>query len=269
MTTNVTIERTESQLIKVRATGWRIGLGNLIRKEFGQWWGTKMWWIQTIVWVVILNGITTGIMLDTGGMSDPERMTEAVQSFFLIAATAVGIAVVLTIQSSIVGEKELGTAAWVMSKPASRASYVVSKVIAHSVGFVVTALIVPGAVFAVEAKLLLPEPVAYGSFLLALAVLALAVLFFVVLTLTLGTLFKGRGPIAGIGIGLILTGQFFKGMLPLPLVLVLPWLLGDAAGSFAMASPPDWNRMIPIVAVSIETLALAYLAVWRFRREEF
>jgi ABC-2 type transport system permease protein len=269
MTTTSTVETPRTPLIPVRTTGWRMGYANLARKEFGQWWGTKMWWIQSLMWLIVLNGITTAIMLDNGGMSNAELMNETVMSFFLISTTAVGIAIVLTIQGAIVGEKELGTAAWVMSKPASRTSYVLSKLTAYFVGFAVTALVIPSAVFLVEAKLLLPEPVDYASFALGMGILALAMLFFIVLTLALGTVFKGRGPIAGIGIGLILVGQFFKGMLPLSLVLLTPWLLGDVAGSFAMDTTPEWNRMTPLVAIVIETLVLGYLAIMRFKREEF
>jgi hypothetical protein len=40
--------------------------------------------------------------------------------------------------------------------------------------------------------------------------------------LWLGTLFDWRGPVAGIGIAFILTGQFFNGMLPAWLVMRTP-----------------------------------------------
>ncbi len=262
------VENSGAPLVRIDAGGWRIGLANLVRKEFGQWWGTRMWWIQTLVWIVILNGITTMIMLDIGGSTDAELTQEAMQAFFQIAATAVGIAIILTVQGSIVGEKELGTAAWVMSKPASRTSFILSKIAAYFVGFLVTALLIPSAIFLVEAKFLLPDPISFGSFGVGLCVLALSVLFFVALTLMLGAFFKGRGPIAGIGVGLILMGQFFKSMLPLPLVLVTPWLLGDTAGLFASGAPTEWNWVVPLVAVTLETLAIASLAVWRFGHEE-
>jgi ABC-2 type transport system permease protein len=257
----------ESPLIPIHTGGWRGGLGNLVRKELGQWWATRMWWVQLLVWLVLLNGTTTMVMLDSG-MAPDALVNEAVQTFLLVGATAIGIGVVLTIQGAVVGEKELGTAAWVMSKPVSRASFVFAKLIAHSVGFLVTALLIPAIVFVVQAWFLLPV-LDYVQFSLAVAVVALSVLFYVVLTIGLGCTFKGRGPVAGIGIGLILVGQFFKGMLPLPMVLFTPWLLGDVAGSFALASPPDFNRMIPIIITAVATLLLIYVAVWRFGREEF
>ncbi len=256
-------------LIPVRGSGWRIGLGNLLRKEFGQWWTTRLWWIQTLIWLVLLNGVTTVIMLDSSGMTPAELVNEAVQTFFLVAATAVGIGIVLTLQGSIVGEKELGTAAWVMSKPASRASFVVSKLIAHFTGFAITTIIIPSAVFLVSASFILPEPVPFGPFALGTAVMALNVLFYVTLTLALGCIFKGRGPIAGIGIGFILVGQFFKGMLPEPIVVATPWLLGEVAASFAMQQLPVFDRVVPLVATTVEILVFGAVGIWRFNREEF
>jgi len=268
MTSITTAATAESPLVPVHTTGWRVGLGNLVRKELGQWWATRMWWVQTLIWVVLLNGVATVIMLQAG-MPPEELVTEAVQTFLLMGAMTIGIGVVLTIQGAVVGEKELGTAAWVMSKPASRASFVVAKLIGYSVGFLATALLIPSLIFVVQAQLILPVSLDYGQFALAVAIVALSVLFYVVLTIALGCMFKGRGPVAGLGIGLVLVGQFFKGMIPLPLVMATPWLLGDVATSYALASPPDFNRMVPIIVTAAAAVALVCVAIWRFQREEF
>jgi ABC-2 type transport system permease protein len=227
-----------------------------------------LWWVQTLIWVVLLNGVATVIMLQAG-MPTEELVTEAAQTFLQMGAMTIGIGVVLTIQGAVVGEKELGTAAWVMSKPASRASFVLAKLIANSVGFLATALLIPSLIFVVQAQLMLPVSLDYGPFALAVGIVALSVLFYVVLTIALGCMFKGRGPLAGLGIGLVLVGQFFKGMLPLPLVMATPWLLGDVATSFALASPPEFNRMVPIIVTAAAAVALVCVAIWRFQREEF
>jgi len=264
-----TIRVDKVELIPAGGSGWTVGLSNLLRKEFGQWWTTKLWWIQTLIWLLLLNGVTTVIMLDSSGMAPADLVREAVQTFFLVAATAVGIAIVLTLQGSIVGERELGTAAWVVSKPVSRTAFVVSKLIAHFTGFAITAILIPSAVFLVTAQFLLTEPVAYGPFAMGMAVTALNVLFYVVLTLALGCMFKSRGPIAGIGITLVLMGQFFKGMLPETIVLATPWLLGDVAASFAVQQPPAFDRMVPMIVAGVEIVILALVGIWRFNREEF
>jgi len=268
MTRATSVANVEATLIPVVPTGWWGGLGNLVRKELGQWWGTRLWWIQLLVWMVILNGVTTVIMLDSG-VDAAARFDEALQTFMLVGATAIGIGVVLTVQGAVVGEKELGTAAWVVSKPVSRASFVLAKLIAYTVGFVVTALVGPAVVFAVEAAVLLSLPVSYGSFAIGLGVLALAVFFYIALTLALGTLFTSRGPVAGIGIALLLIGLFFNGMLPQPVVLAMPWLLGDIASAVALGSTLPSNWLVPVIATAVASIAFVFVAVRSFGREEF
>ncbi len=246
------------------ATGWSRGFRNLLRKELGQWWSTRQWWIQLLAWVVILNGVAALIMLDSGSTA-----SEAVQTFLLMGAFVIGVGVVLTVQGAIVGERDSGTAAWVMSKPVSPSAFILAKMVAHSLGFLVTAILVPSLLFAVEAQVLLSVPISYGSFALGVLVVALAILFYVALTLALGTIFQGRGPVAGIGVGLLLTGQFFSGMLPLPLVIVTPWLLGDVASSIALGTELEFHGTVPVLATATTTAALLLLALWRFSREEF
>jgi hypothetical protein len=51
--------------------------------------------------------------------------------------------------------------------------------------------------------------------------------------------------------------------------MATPWLLGDVAASYALASPTDFDRMIPILVTAAAAVALACLAIWRFQREEF
>jgi hypothetical protein len=124
-------------------------------------------------------------------------------------------------------------------------------------------------VFAVEAAVLLPLSPDYGPLLVAMGVVVLSLVFYVSLTLALGTLFSGRGPVAGIGLGLLLVGVFFKELLPSALVLVMPWRLGDVATSLALGAPVDFDWFVPVVSTAAATVILVAVAVWRFGREEF
>ena len=54
----------EKPLQMVEADGWLGGFGNLLRKELGQWWGTKMWWVQLVIWLAIVNGISAIVMFE-------------------------------------------------------------------------------------------------------------------------------------------------------------------------------------------------------------
>jgi ABC-2 type transport system permease protein len=264
MSVATTESDSEPTLDLTPAMGQRSGFGNLLRKELGQWWGTRQWWIQLLAWVVILNGVAALIMIDPESTAN-----EAVQTFLLMGAFVIGVGVVLTVQGAVVGERESGTAAWIMSKPVSPSAFILAKLVAHSLGFLVTAVLVPTLVFAAEAAVLLSVPLSYGSLALGVVVVALAVVFYVALTLALGTLFRGRGPVAGIGVGMLLMGQFFAGMLPLALVIVTPWLLGDVATSVALGTELEFNGAIPVIATAVTTSALVLAALWRFAREEF
>ena len=256
-------------LLPVDRIGPLAGLRNLLRKELSQWWQTRLWWIQVLIWVVLLNGVTTVVMLTEPTVAVDVLMREVTSTFLQMGVTAIGIGVVLTVQGAIVGEKELGTAAWVMSKPASRSAFVLAKLIGHAVGFVVTAIAVPAVIFTVEVSILLSHAPAVGPFAAGVGVVTLAVVFYLALTLALGALFDGRGPVAGIGVGMVLAGVFFKGLLPPVIVYTMPWLLGDIAGAIAVGGPLDPNWLVPVVTTALATVALTGVAVWRFGREEF
>lgn len=262
------IQAARQGLIPVRQRARLGGINNMLRKELGQWWGTRAWWVQTLIWVLILNGVTTITALTEGGMP-AERMQDVLGTFLAMGVGAVGIGTVITIQGAIVGEKQLGTAAWVMSKPASRAAFILAKVIAYTIGFWVTAILIPATIFFFTMRQLIPVPLPMGPFLTGLGLVALGQLFYSSMTLMLGTFFSSRGPIAGIGIGFIMTGLLLKSFIPLMVMIVTPWPLPDVAAGLALGTelPSVWP--IPIVATSIWIVVMTAAALWRFGREEF
>lgn len=272
-----TIARTEEgkekrPLQPIAANGWRGGLGNLLSKEMGQWWRTRMWWVQLIIWVFILNGVSTLVMIEDSKSADMtivQQLTDVVQVFLLMGATAISIGVVSTVQGAIVGEKQLGTAAWVMSKPASRQAFILAKTVAHGLGFLVTAVLVPAIILFSETRLLVVLPLSLPSFLGGVSLLALSMLFYLALTLMLGTLFNNRGPITGIGVALVLSGLFMKGMFPPIVLAVTPWLLPDISAAVTLGAPlPDY-WYVSVVISSCWVVVFTAVALWRFAREEF
>jgi ABC-2 type transport system permease protein len=218
--------------------------------------------------VLILNGITTIVAL-TESMTPDELRAEVVGTFLAVGVGAIGIGTVVTVQGAIVGEKQLGTAAWVMSKPASRSAFILAKTLAYAIGYWITAMIIPAVIFIIVTGQLVPVHLAIPPFLAGLALMALAQLFYLTLTLMLGTFFDSRGPIAGIGIAFIMTGLMLKGLIPLMVQIVTPWPLGDVAGGLALGTelPSVWP--IPIIATSIWIVVMTAVALWRFEREEF
>jgi ABC-2 type transport system permease protein len=255
-------------LIPVHQSARLGGFGNMLRKELGQWWGTRTWWVQILIWVLILNGISTIVAL-TESMTPDELLTETVQTFLAVGAGIIGMGTVITVQGAIVGEKQLGTAAWVMSKPASRAAFILAKTLAYAIAYWITAIIIPAIILIIVIRQLIPVPLALTPFLTGLALVALGQLFYLALTLMLGTFFNSRGPIAGIGIGFIMTGLMLNNFIPFPVLIVTPWPLADIAGGLALGTvlPQIWP--IPILATNIWIVVMIAVALWRFGREEF
>jgi ABC-2 type transport system permease protein len=253
----------------VTATGWRRGLGNLLGKEFDAWFGTRRWLIQAAIWVLILNGITLATMSGEPDATADEQLATVLEVFLMILAMMGGIGLVITVQSALVGEKQLGTAAWVMSKPASRHAFYIAKVIANAVGFGLTAMIIPAVLFIIQATWISSLPLAVGPFLVGLSVIGLSMLFYLMLAMMLGAFFDSRGPVAAIGIGVLLLGYFVRGLLPPAVLFLTPWLVPDLGLGLALELPLPDNWFVPLVATAVWIALFTAVGLWRFNREEF
>ena len=178
-------------LVPRRARGWRMGLANMLGKENVAWWRTRRWWIQCLNALFFLN-LMTALNLINGGVSN------AVTNFLLIAGIVAPIAAIIMGQDAILGERNSGTAAWVLSKPLRRPAFILAKLIAYGMGLLMTWVVLPGAIayleFAVLGKVHLPIP----GFAAALGLSYLNLLFHLTLTLMLATLFQGRGAVLAI-----------------------------------------------------------------------
>jgi len=145
----------------------------------------------------------------------------------------------------------------------------VAKVIANIIGFGVTAVLIPTIIFLLETRLVVPLPIDIVPFLAGLAVVALSLLFYLMLTLMLGTIYDSRGPITGIGIGLLLAGLLISGMAPQVIQLATPWLLPDVAVGLALQQPLPDIWFVPLVVNGFWIVVFMAVALWRFSREEF
>src|SRR5512136_3004742 len=133
----------EALLVPRRERGWRIGLASMLSKELAAWWRTRRGWVQCLVALIVLNGL---LALNLRGNTGPNAVENATLSLMVTAALCVPVAVVSRAQDSILGEKHSGTAAWVLSKPLRRPSYLLAKVIANGLGLFVAWVALPGVV---------------------------------------------------------------------------------------------------------------------------
>jgi ABC-2 type transport system permease protein len=265
------LSTTNPALQAVNEPGLRRGFANLLRNENRMWWSTRKWLIHLLLWLIVLNGLILLIGLTEGQeANNPVPLYDTlIQVFFQIGAFATAIGVVTTAQGAIVREKQLGTAAWVLSKPVARSAFVLAKFVAYAVGFVSLATLVPSAIFYGESLFLAGRVPELACFLAGVGIAVLHTLFYLALTLLLGTLFTTRGPIAGIAMGVLFAGFLLPNVLPQAAVLAFPWMLKDLAVGLVLGSalPAVWP--IPVVATALWTALFIGVALWRFGREEF
>jgi ABC-2 type transport system permease protein len=255
----------------VSNTGRLGGLRNLLRADFGKWFRTNQWWVQSLVWTAVICGITSGIMFS--GTADSTVAT-GIMMYIIFSALFPAIAVVIILQDAIVGERETGTAAWVLSKPVSRTSFVLSKLIPNLVGVLVTMILIPSAVAYILFWIKGGQPLDPGRFILVVLLLWLYSSYYLSLTLMLGTLFSHRAPVIGIPLALAFGQQMLFGIAPV-LMKFLPWTIampaGDSENSIisAIMLNAQLPNLTPLYVTIACTLIFIAVAVWKFEQEQF
>jgi ABC-2 type transport system permease protein len=256
----------------VRELGWRSGFGNLLRKENGMRWGGRRWLIPALVWIAIINGIVTLIAFAEKadpGTAGQDIASEAIDVFVQLGIFASAIGVVIGVQGAIIREKQLGTAAWILSKPASRTSFITSKWLAYSISAMVLSLVLPAIVFLVQSQIFWGKLPAAVPFLEGWLIMVLNLQFYLALTLMLGTLFNARGAVTGIGLGFMFLGSLLSQILPSWISSLFPWLLQNLAGAIAVSRPLPAGWQVPVIATALWIPIFIGIALWRFSREEF
>jgi len=264
----------------VNEEGWQAGLKNLVRAELARWWKTRTWWVQTLIWIGIVDLLLVTIISTEGGPDSPVMpLQELVLIYGVFGGMFTSVGVVIQMQGAIVGEKISGTAAWLLSKPVARPAFVLSKLLGNALGLAITAILIPGLfaylIITIGKGVSLPIP----NFIGGMGILCLFAFYWLSLTLMLGTFFNTRGPVIGIPLGLILGQQFVQGLVAnispslinyLPYELAIP-LQGEAASSIAGhvilgTQPLTWA---PVYSSVIAIVIFVLVGIWRFRREEF
>ncbi len=180
----------------------------------GYLWGELLPWlgwrglVRLLVWTGLVNLVLyLDVVTDWDiGWVTLESLDEAVDLVWLFAALG---AIVVTV-GPVVSERRRGTAGWVVSKPVSRGSYIVGKVVAHSLGVAVSMVFIPGLVVyqwlpdVEHVRGFAPPTPELSRYLIALGVVALVTTFLVALVVMLGTLIKRRGPVTGVSFFLLI-----------------------------------------------------------------
>lgn len=275
----------------VENLGWTAGLRNMLRKENSKWWNWKALAVQLIIWTVIINSmvafavfvipqipIPSDVQEQINGTGDPEAVEMmnltpqgilklGLSMFFQISGIALLIGGVIIAHDSILKERESGTAAWLLSKPISRKAFVLSKLIANTVGLLVIVILVQAAMAYAQCS------IAYGSlaplspFLAGLGIMSLNSLFYLVMALALGAFTMSRGATLGLPIVIGLVGSFLLQVVH-ELQYITPWTLGGMAEAASQGFPlPGW-AIFPLIATIVWIIVFAGAAIWKFERIE-
>jgi ABC-2 type transport system permease protein len=259
-------------LQSVLERGWRRGFGNLFRNENNLRWGRNRWMLSALIWLVILNGFIFLVAYseaDSGRSTPAEIAAECIAIFMTFGTLATAVGVVTGAQGAIIREKQLGTAAWVLSKPVSRNAFVLAKLLSYALAYLILPLLLPSLVFYGQSQMLWGQTPSISAFFAGWLVMVLHMVFYLSFTLLLGSLFNARNAVAAIGLGFLFGGQIFPNFLPGWATLIFPWKLSELAPALALEQPLPTGWPTPVIATVVWTVVFIAIALWRFGREEF
>jgi ABC-type transport system involved in multi-copper enzyme maturation permease subunit len=246
----------------------------MLSKENFAWWRTRRWWIQILVAVLILNG---SLALN---LRDPQHAPVDLQAinFLMTSALFVPIIVVILAQDAILTERHSGTNAWVLSKPLQRPAFILSKLIAYGLGFLVTWVMIPNIIFYIQLVGAGRAGLSILGFIGVIGLSFLNLLFYLTLAVMLATLFNTRAP--GLGISILIAWVGPLQFLVRPMENYLPWLedilpwkllssIGDAPLAGYLALGAKLPTVLPIIATVLWCVLFVGVAIWRITREEF
>ena len=259
-----------SEFTLVSEAGWHRGLNNLLDNEFAGWWRTRMWWVQCLIWTSVSGFMLAGVIFSSKTLD----LGEVLLLYSIFAGLFPAVGVVIIMQGALIGEKTSGTTAWILSKPVARPAVILSKVVANSLGVLVTMVLVPGLFVYLLLSVATKSAMNPTPFLSAWGVFFLSHLFYLTLTLMLGAFFNNRGPVIGLALGILFLQQYLVSLLP-ALRYLLPWTLVVPVSNQIAAIVPNLlsgqpvASYLPLFGVAVESVVFVLLALWKFNKDEF
>ena len=270
----------EFELMK-ESNGFR-GFTNLFHKENRAWWGTRRWWINALLWPVLMCGLLANMLFvptianlateaeiaRAGGLK-AHVLLMGLSVFFEFSTTVLALGAIVLTQDAIISEKQSGVAEWLLSKPIARRSYILAKMAANTLPMLVLMVGIPAAIGYGMLSLRGGEPFPVLPFISGVGIMLVHAFFYLTLTLMLGTIFNNRGPILGIALGSVLGGNLLGGLFK-PLLYVTPWMLPKVASLTAssQALPPEMG-LAPLVSSILWSVIFVIVALVQFERTEF
>jgi ABC-2 type transport system permease protein len=259
-----------SRMVLKTGSGWSRGLENVLGGELKQWFNTRSWWVQILIWAASINFIF--LMVALSARQEPDIESMMIFNIFFGLAGPIGVSIVM--QGAIVGEKNSGTAAWVLSKPVSRTAFILAKLLGNAIGLAVTMILAQGLIGYLIAGLVVGSWLPAGGFLAAMGVHFVHILFYMTLTLLMGVLFNHPAPVIGIPLAFLFTQNFIGGLHP-SFSKVLPWNLAvppnnstDLPLAGALMTGQPVGTVLPLYSTLAASILFVVIALWVFNRQE-
>ncbi|UCF39727.1 MAG: ABC transporter permease subunit [Gemmatimonadota bacterium] len=251
------------------SSGWLVGFRNVVDKEYASWWRTRRWLTHLILWFVVINAFIFLVGADGMRRHAPEDvLAELIEVFLRVGGLWTAIGIVVSTQSAVLGERQLGTAQWVLSKPLTRPAFLLSKLLVNGLSFLFLAVLIPTVVFFLQTLWHALSQPQLGPFLAGMLFHVEHLVFYLALTLALGTFFTSRGPVSGAAIGFLFAGFILPNIFPSTLEW-LPWALPELSATAALGRPLPVIWYVPVITTVMWTVLCVLAALWRFEREEF
>ncbi len=264
-------------LVPVADAGWLAGFGNSLGKELGDWFGTRRWWVQSLVWLTLFNvGLALVLFVaprfqspDAHGVSGAEDpYLYGLSVFFNTVALLGAIGIIILTQDEIIQEKQSGTAAWILTKPLSRASFILSKLLSNVLGGLVFIVALPGLVAYGEILLASGQAAPLLPYVQALMVMLLTLTFYITLSLMLGAFFEARSPVLAGTFGVLVGGLVVSQFVP-NVRYILPLNMDQIAMALMLGQPLSPPMIYQLITAALFSVLFTVAALWRFEGEEF
>lgn len=263
-----------SQFQLVEESGWKNGLGNLMQGEWSAWFKSSKWLKHSLIWFLIVNVMMLVMVLVAA--AEGEDGPPVLEMYGVFGGLFVAFGVMTIMQRVLIGEKKSGTAAWVLSKPVTRTSFVVSRLVGNIVPILVTAVAIPGIIVYLTIGLLSDigwiAPLGFAG---AVLMIAIHSFFWAAMVLMIGTLTNSSSKAIGIPIALLFFLWMGSSIVP-GLIDVSPVRLAFSpssdqapALSYALLSGEAVFSWLPLIVAVLASIVFVSVAIRRFNRQEF
>lgn len=264
-------------LVQNKTAGWRLGFANLFNKESGEWWRSRRWWIHLLLWVILIDGllVTTlfGIQniaaMSGETISDIELLDSVLKTLFGVATLSLALGIIIVTQDEFIGEKQNSTAAWILSKPASRSAFYLSKFTATLIPMVLV-MILPPLVIGYSILSFSGFEINIFNYLISSGLLLLHTFFYLTLSLLFGVFFTNRTALLAGTLGILFGGQLLSGVIEF-LTYIGPFVLPQMLPIITMEGPSfiPANLWIAPAVSFVWSILFIVSAIWRINRLEF